>query len=59
MLGRTVCVVTPAQMLEGVAEDVEEDGRLRLRDAEGRIHRLGAGEVSLGFQGTGRESRPA
>lgn len=46
-LGRHVRADTGHQIEEGVAEDVDEDGALLLRRADGSLARLIAGEVTL------------
>jgi BirA family transcriptional regulator, biotin operon repressor / biotin---[acetyl-CoA-carboxylase] ligase len=48
-LGREVRVlsVTGAPTLEGVAEGVDPDGALLVRDTGGQVHRVLAGEVSI------------
>ena len=46
-LGRRVTVVRGTTRLVGVAEDVDQDGSLLLRAADGVRHKLGAGDVSL------------
>lgn len=45
--GRRVVVTAGRDRLEGVAEDLEEDGALRLRTDDGRTVRVVAGEVTL------------
>ena len=47
LLGRWVRLWTPGGALEGFAEDLDEEGRLRLRLGDGRIETLLGGEVSL------------
>ncbi len=45
-LGRAVRVELPqARVLEGIATDVEPDGRLVVRDAAGATHRVDSGDV--------------
>ena len=44
--GRRVQVTAGRDRLEGVAEDLEDDGALRLRLDDGRADRVVAGEVS-------------
>jgi BirA family biotin operon repressor/biotin-[acetyl-CoA-carboxylase] ligase len=46
-LGQPVEVSTPAGMLAGVAESVDEDGALLLRLPDGGLRRLLAGDVTL------------
>jgi len=46
-LGQRVDVVTSGGRLTGVAESVDEDGALLLRTADGKLHRLLAGDVTL------------
>ncbi len=43
--GTAVQVETSSGMLSGIAEEVEPDGALRLRDASGQIHRITSGDV--------------
>lgn len=52
-LGREVIVsrVGEAETLTGVAEDTDEWGQLRVRDAVGRIHTVAAGDVTLRHSG--------
>lgn len=48
-LGKVVCVTMPdGSRVEGVAEDVAEDGALVLRTGQGGIRRLHSGEILLG-----------
>ncbi len=52
-LGEEVNIAMPSasqgtEYLSGVAEDVDEFGRLLVKDANGRIHAVSAGEVSIG-----------
>jgi len=44
-LGRRVRVKLPDGALDGIATDVEPDGRLVVSDATGRAHRLAVGDV--------------
>lgn len=44
-LGRTIAIAAGAESVSGVAEDLEPDGALRLRTADGRVLRVIAGEV--------------
>lgn len=46
-LGRQVTAVTPGGELVGLAEGVDEDGALLLRKADGTLHRLTTGDVTL------------
>lgn len=46
-LGRPVRVQTATGVLEGVADDVAEDGALLLRLADGTLRRVVAGDVRL------------
>jgi BirA family biotin operon repressor/biotin-[acetyl-CoA-carboxylase] ligase len=46
-LGRKVKVQTGAAIVEGLAEGVDLDGALLVRSAEGQLHRLLAGDVTL------------
>mgnify|MGYP001115218533 CR=1 FL=1 len=46
-LGQRVRVGTPQGVLEGLAEAVDENGMLWLRDATGQHHRISAGEATL------------
>jgi len=53
-LGKTIRVEMPnGEVLEGSAEDVNEQGALLVRDSSGKLHILHSGEVSLG---TGSET---
>ncbi len=47
-VGRPVDAVTAAGTLSGVAEAVDENGALLLRTPDGTLHRLLAGDVTLG-----------
>ena len=47
LLGRWIEVQTPGGPLHGVAEGLESDGRLRLRDRHGKLFTLSGGEVTL------------
>lgn len=52
-LGREIDVcLGNGRVIRGVAEDVDENGALRLRDADGVLHTLHSGEASLGSDGT-------
>ncbi len=51
-VGQRVRVSTPAGPLTGIAEGVDEDGALLLRTADGQVHRLLAGDVTLERAGT-------
>jgi BirA family biotin operon repressor/biotin-[acetyl-CoA-carboxylase] ligase len=44
-LGQRVSVNLPAAVIQGVAEDVEPSGALRLRDEQGKLHVITAGDV--------------
>ncbi len=46
-IGRWILVHRGQERLEGTAAALEEDGGLLLRDAEGRLHHLTAGEVTI------------
>jgi len=46
-LGRRIRVETPGGTLEGVAEEIDAQGALWLRDDKGERHRLTASEVTL------------
>ena len=46
-LGKTVRVTSGSSRLEGVAESVDGDGALRLRQPDGTLARIVAGDVSL------------
>lgn len=46
-LGQRVQVTTMEGVLEGLAEAVDEDGALLLRTADGAVHRLVSGDVTL------------
>lgn len=46
-LGQLVRVGTTEGVLEGLAEDVDEDGALLVRSADGRLHTILAGDVTL------------
>jgi BirA family biotin operon repressor/biotin-[acetyl-CoA-carboxylase] ligase len=45
IMGRMVEVSLPGSQLFGVAEDLDSDGRLLIRDKEGRLHRIVVGDV--------------
>ena len=47
LLGKWIQVQAGANVLEGVAEELDADGHLLMRTAEGLIERLSAGEVSF------------
>lgn len=47
MLGRWIRVQSGAALLEGKAEELDENGHLLLRSADGELHRLSAGEVTV------------
>lgn len=47
VLGRLVRIVSFEAVEEGTAEDIEEDGTLLLRDRQGQLKRIVAGDVSL------------
>ena len=44
-LGRWVEVSLPKSSLEGMAEDLDTDGALLVRDKRGRLHRILVGDV--------------
>jgi BirA family biotin operon repressor/biotin-[acetyl-CoA-carboxylase] ligase len=46
--GRHVRITAGRDRLDGVAEDLDDDGALRLRLADGRVTRVIAGEVEVG-----------
>lgn len=46
-LGAPVRVETPAGPIEGLAEDVGDDGALLVRDAAGQLQRVSAGDVGM------------
>lgn len=46
-LGREVAAGTPGETIHGVAEDVDEDGALLVRTADGALRRVLAGDVTL------------
>lgn len=46
-LGKKITVSGPKSMLRGLAEDVDEDGALLLRLADGQLERILAGDVSV------------
>jgi BirA family transcriptional regulator, biotin operon repressor / biotin---[acetyl-CoA-carboxylase] ligase len=46
-LGERVTATGEGQQIVGIAEDVDEDGTLLLRDDNGTLHRIVAGEVTL------------
>jgi BirA family biotin operon repressor/biotin-[acetyl-CoA-carboxylase] ligase len=46
-LGQEVCVGTAAEVIEGRAEDVDEDGALLVRTHDGRLLHILAGDVTL------------
>jgi len=46
-LGQMVRVGTPEEVIEGLAEDVDADGALRVRTADGMLHSIWAGDVTL------------
>ena len=46
-LGKEITVHQRAQTLAGIAEDVDDAGRLLLRTADGSLHALAEGDVSL------------
>lgn len=53
-LGKSIEVLMPdGRVLKGVAEDVNAQGALMLRDADGRLQALHSGEVSLNAAGAG------
>jgi BirA family biotin operon repressor/biotin-[acetyl-CoA-carboxylase] ligase len=45
-LGRCVEVSLPGSSLAGVAEDLDTDGALLVRDKRGRVHRILVGDVA-------------
>ncbi|MBN1889063.1 MAG: biotin--[acetyl-CoA-carboxylase] ligase [Thermoflexales bacterium] len=52
-LGQQVEAWAGQQSIRGLAEAVDEDGALLVRTANGRLHRLSAGDVSLSSARTG------
>lgn len=46
-MGQRVIVTTPSEQLSGVAEGVDDDGALLLRDENGALRRILAGDVTL------------
>lgn len=46
-LGREVTAGTPEETIRGVAEDVDDDGALLVRTADGALRRVLAGDVTL------------
>jgi BirA family biotin operon repressor/biotin-[acetyl-CoA-carboxylase] ligase len=44
-LGARVTVTSGTEKVSGIAEDVDDEGALRVRDARGVAHRLWAGDV--------------
>lgn len=46
-LGQRVVVTTPSEQLRGIAVGVDDDGALFLRDENGRLRRILAGDVTL------------
>ncbi len=50
-LGRPVAVNTGSVVLEGVAEGVDSDGALLVRQADGQLHTVVAGDVSVRTKG--------
>ncbi|HHX45058.1 MAG TPA: biotin--[acetyl-CoA-carboxylase] ligase [Chloroflexi bacterium] len=55
-LGREVVVGTPEETLQGVAEDVDDDGALLVRTGDGALRRVMAGDVTLRGHYPGRDS---
>ncbi|MBZ0296491.1 MAG: biotin--[acetyl-CoA-carboxylase] ligase [Anaerolineae bacterium] len=47
-VGQSVTVETPTGAVIGVAQAVDEQGALMVRDVNGRIHRVMAGDIALG-----------
>jgi len=45
-LGQSISVYLGDEVLTGIAEDVDEDGMLLLRDPDGTLHRLPVGDVT-------------
>jgi BirA family transcriptional regulator, biotin operon repressor / biotin---[acetyl-CoA-carboxylase] ligase len=46
-LGKRVKATLGAQIIEGVAEDLDESGALLIRGADGKITKVVAGDVTL------------
>jgi BirA family biotin operon repressor/biotin-[acetyl-CoA-carboxylase] ligase len=47
LIGRHICVQEPGQIVEGTVIDIGDDGALRVRLADGREHRVMAGDVTV------------
>ena len=47
LLGRWIQVQSGTEVIEGMAEELDADGHLLLRDGDGMIRRLSAGEVTV------------
>jgi BirA family biotin operon repressor/biotin-[acetyl-CoA-carboxylase] ligase len=47
ILGEKVQIICGEEMIEGVAEDVSEDGSLKLRCENGKLKRVTVGDISL------------
>src|SRR5262245_44364102 len=47
LIGRHIRVQEPGQIVEGTVIDIDDDGALRLRLADGREHRVVAGDVTV------------
>jgi BirA family biotin operon repressor/biotin-[acetyl-CoA-carboxylase] ligase len=47
LLGRWIQVQSGTEVIEGMAEELDGDGHLLLRDGEGMLRRLSAGEVTV------------
>jgi len=47
LLGRWIRVQSGTDILEGKAEELDENGHLLLRSADGTLHQLAAGEVTV------------
>lgn len=52
--GQTVQILRGDEVLVGIAEGIDANGALKLRDANGKLHTCHSGEVSL--KGTARET---
>jgi BirA family biotin operon repressor/biotin-[acetyl-CoA-carboxylase] ligase len=50
MLGQPIQVQQPTGLISGIAESVDADGALYVRDAAGQVQRVIAGDVALGGQ---------
>jgi biotin-(acetyl-CoA carboxylase) ligase len=46
-LGTEVRATSVDEVIEGIAESVDSEGNLMVRDSEGILHRIVAGDVTL------------